>query len=575
MVINDRHLKWLSTIKSALWQHRRGILIGFISVCVVTVMAQLLYPQSKALPLARIGNESVALQTEEVLSAKVHALFQDASLTVRSGDRQATSSLAEAGADLKGDRMVREAIEYPLWQRFIPFSILFHQADLGQLQVEFDQDQLMEYAQKTASQLTIVPVDAALSINEGKLVITEPHDGRVVTADMVRERMQHTRFTGTQTTLQLQVAATAPKRGMKDIEPVRAQAESYIAHKLTLKDRNDKSIPVEPIDIAKWLSTDIDESGKVILIIKDDAVSAYTSRIASEVDVKPGVIKAKLVDGVEVSRTAAPGGLGVDQAKLADALKAAVASEPSEATIKLVMNPVAPPVSYDRSYSSSRAGLQAYVDYVGQSSNTRIAITQLDGNGWSVGARANEGTVAASTYKVFLSLVLFDKIRTGELHWNDSIQGYDMATCLEKTIVLSANECAEELLGKFGRTNINNFLYGKGISRATTFTNPTATQSSAADLNRLMIGIHNGTLLSGDDRSNLLDKMGRQIHRRGIPAGSKGTVQDKVGFLWDYLNDSGIVRHPKGTYAMTILTKGSSWGNIAQITRDVEGIMYP
>lgn len=575
MVINDRHLKWLGTVKSALRRHRRGILIGCIGLFVVTVAVQLLYPQSKALPLARMGNESIALQAEDTLSAKVHTLFQDASLTIQAGDKRVTSPLAKAGAELKSDRMVREAIEYPLWQRFIPFSILFHQADLGQLQVDFDQDQLTEYAQKTASQLTVTPVDAALSIDEGKLVVAEPHDGRVVTVDMVRDKMQHTRFIGKQTTLQLQVAATAPKRGMKDIEPVRAQAESYIAHTLILKDRNDKSIPVEPIDIAKWLSTDTDESGKVVLVIKDDAVSAYTSRIASQVDVKPGVAKAKLVDGVEVSRTTAASGLGVDQAKLAEALKAAVVSEPSETEIKLVMKPVAPPVTSDRSYSSSRAGLQAYVDYVGQSSNTRIAITQLDGNGWSVGARANEGTVAASTYKVFLSLVLFDKIRTGELHWNDSIQGYDMATCLEKTIVLSANECAEELLGKFGRTNINNFLYGKGMSRATTFTNSTATQSSAADLNRLMIGIHNGTLLSGDDRSNLLEKMGRQIYRRGIPAGSKGSVQDKVGFLWDYLNDSGIIRHPKGTYAMTILTKGSSWENIAQITRDVEGIMYP
>ena len=575
MVINDRHLQWLGALKSVLERHRRSLLTGLIGLFVVVVAGQLLYPQSKALPLARMGSESLALQTEETLSAKVHTLFQDASVTVQSGDKQETTSLAEAGAELEGDRMVREAIDYPLWQRFIPFSILFRSSDIGRLQVDFNQDQLTEYAQKVASQLTVVPVDAALSITEGKLVVTEPHDGRVVTADMVREQVQHARFTGKQTTLQLQVAATAPKRGMKDIEPVRSQAERYIAHEITLKDRNDKSIAVEPIDIAKWLSTDTDENGKVILVIKDDAVSAYTASIASQVDVKPGVAKAKLVDGVEVGRTAAASGLGVDQPKLAEALKAAVASEPSAATIKLVMNPVAPTVSYDRSYSSSRAGLQAYVDYIGQSSNTRIAITQLDGNGWSVGARANEGTVAASTYKVFLSLVLFDKIRTGDLHWNDSIQGYDMATCLEKTIVLSANECAEELLGKFGRTNINNFLYGKGMSRATTFTNSTATQSSAADLNRLMIGIHNGTLLSGDDRSNLLEKMGRQIYRRGIPAGSKGSVQDKVGFLWDYLNDSGIVHHPKGTYAMTILTKGSSWENIAQITRDVEGIMYP
>ncbi len=575
MVINDRHLKWLDTIKSVLKRHRRGLLIGLAGVFVVVVAVQLLYPQSKALPLARMGSESIALQTEEVLSAKVHALFQDASLTVQSGDKQTTAPLAEAGAELKSDLMVNEAIEYPLWQRFIPFSILFRQPDISHLQVDFNQDQLKQYAEKVASQITVAPVDAALTITDGKLVVTESHDGRVVTADIVRERMQYTPFTGKQTTLQLQVAATAPKRGMKDIEPVRTQAEGYIAHKLTLKDRNDKSIAVEPIDIAKWLSTDIDDAGKVVLIIKDEAVAAYASRIAGQVDVKPGTVKARLTDGVEVGRTTAASGLGVDQAKLADALKAAVAGTPSSATIKLVMNPVTPPVSFDRSYSSSRAGLQAYVDYVGKSSNTRIAITQLDGSGWSVGARADEGTVSASTYKVLLSLVLFDKIRSGEVHWNDPILGYDMAACLEKTIVVSANECAEELLKKFGRTNINNFLYARGISRATTFTNPTATQTSAADLNRLMIGIHNGSLLSGDDRSNLLDKMSRQIYRRGIPAGSKGTVQDKVGFLWDYLNDTGIVHHPKGTYAMTILTKGSSWENIAQITRDVEGIMYP
>lgn len=575
MVINDRHLKWLASSKSVLRRYRRGLLIGLISFLVVIVAAQLLYPQSKALPLARMGGESIALQTEEVLSGKMQALFQDATLTIQVGDKKRTSPLAEAGAELNSDRMMRDAIDYPLWQRFIPLSILFHQSDLGQLQVNFNQDQLKQYAEKAASQLTVSPVDAALTINEGKLVVTEPHDGRVVTADMVREHMQSTQFIGRQTTLQLRVAATAPKRSMKDIEPVRAQAESYIAHRLTLKDRNDKDIAVEPIEIAKWLSTDTDDTGKVTLVIKDEAVAAYASRIAGQVDVKPGVARAKLVDGVEVNRTAAPSGLGVDQAKLAGALKAAVTAEPSTATIQLVMNPVASPVSFDRSYSSSRAGLQAYVDYIGQSSNTRIAITQLDGAGWSVGTRADEGTVSASTYKAFLSLVLFDKIRSGELHWNDSILGYDMATCLEKTIVLSANECAEELLDKFGRTNINNFLYGRGISRTTTFTNTTSAQTSAADLNRLMIGIHNGSLLSGDDRSNLLDKMSRQIYRRGIPAGSKGTVQDKVGFLWDYLNDAAIVHHPKGTYAMTILTKGSSWENIAQITRDVEGIMYP
>lgn len=574
MVINDRHRRWLHAGKGALWRYRRGLLIGFGALFVVVVALQLLYPPAKGLPLARMGDVSIAFEAETALSEKVQTRFQNATFTVQAGDKKITSSLAEAGGELKSEAMVREATDYPIWQRFIPFSILFRRADLTQLKVTFGDDHLADYAKKAASQLTVLPIDAGLTISEGKLAVTEPHSGAEVTPAMVREQVLAARFVNGHTALQVKAGTTTPRRSMKDIEPVRSQAEGYIAHALIMKDGSGKHIDVAPIDIAKWLSVDSNEDG-VKLIIKDEAVAAYVSQIAGRVDVAPGVAQAKLVDGIEVSRTAAPGGLGVDQAKLISDLKTALVSDTKEAVIQLAMKPVAPTVRYERNYSSSRAGLQAYIDYVGQSSNTKIAITQLDGSGWSAGARADEATVSASTYKVFLSLVLFDKIHSGELHWSDSILGYDMATCLEKTIVVSANECAEELLGRFGRTNINNFLYARGISRATTFTDSDASQTSAADLNRLMTGIYNGSLLSGDDRANLLDKMGRQIYRQGIPAGSKGTVQNKVGFLWDYLNDSGIVHHPKGTYAITILTKGSSWGNIAQITRDVEGIMYP
>ena len=50
---------------------------------------------------------------------------------------------------------------------------------------------------------------------------------------------------------------------------------------------------------------------------------------------------------------------------------------------------------------------------------------------------------------------------------------------------------------------------------------------------------------------------------------------DKVGFIWDYVNDTAIVHHPRGTYVMTIMTKGQSYGAIAAMTREIERIMYP
>ena len=90
-----------------------------------------------------------------------------------------------------------------------------------------------------------------------------------------------------------------------------------------------------------------------------------------------------------------------------------------------------------------------------------------------------------------------------------------------------------------------------------------------------MIGLERGTLIGGAQRERLLSSLSRHPYRYGIPAGSKGKVWDKVEFVWDYVNDTAIVHHPRGTYVMTILTRGQSYGAIAAMTRDIERIMYP
>lgn len=68
--------------------------------------------------------------------------------------------------------------------------------------------------------------------------------------------------------------------------------------------------------------------------------------------------------------------------------------------------------------------------------------------------------------------------------------------------------------------------------------------------------------------------MKRQIYRSGIPAGSHGAaVADKVGFLDGYLHDAGIVYSPKATYALVIMSSGSSWSNISDLADAVYEFM--
>ena len=163
----------------------------------------------------------------------------------------------------------------------------------------------------------------------------------------------------------------------------------------------------------------------------------------------------------------------------------------------------------------------------------------------------------------------------GRHDWNTPILGTTTNACFDRMTIASTNPCAEEWLNQFGRTNLNNYLYSRGFSAATTFTHPEAAHTSARDLTNYMIGLERGTLIGGAQRERLLSSLSRHPYRYGIPAGSKGKVWDKVGFVWDCVNDTAIVHHPRGTYVMTILTRGQSYGAIAAMTRDIERIMYP
>jgi hypothetical protein len=88
-----------------------------------------------------------------------------------------------------------------------------------------------------------------------------------------------------------------------------------------------------------------------------------------------------------------------------------------------------------------------------------------------------------------------------------------------------------------------------------------------------MASLERGQLsISASSRSKLISALQRNIYRQGIPAGAKGGVADKVGFIDRLLHDTAIVYSPNGTYALTIMTDGSSWANIAQLTREIEAL---
>ena len=301
----------------------------------------------------------------------------------------------------------------------------------------------------------------------------------------------------------------------------------------------------------------------------------YVNGINGKVAVAPQSVTVTVVDGNETGRSGGANGSALDTSAVTDALSVALIDGAKPATVTAAMQPVAPGITYARSYTNSQEGLRAYVAYATSTQNVRIVVQQLDGPGWGASGRADESLPSASTYKLFVAKMLFKKMDEGAIHWDDPILDTNVSGCFDRMTIASTNPCAVEWLQQFGRDNMNDYVHSLGFSGGTSFTHPTAVHTTAGDLAKFMIGLENGSLIGGDYRNRLYQSLSSHPYRNGIPTGVKGTVYDKVGFLWDYVHDSAIVYGPKGTYVLVIMTKGYSYAYIANVARQIESIMYP
>lgn len=216
-------------------------------------------------------------------------------------------------------------------------------------------------------------------------------------------------------------------------------------------------------------------------------------------------------------------------------------------------------------------------------SNSNSEYNQVYQDG-SLEVESNASTVktAASTYKLYLSAFLMGQKQNGNFSWTS-----DNNTGFTKMIVNSENDFAEEQIDNYGADTISSYLKQQGYYD-NVFEDGQAAQTTSYSLELLLRDLANGTdsFENASDQQKLLNLMGKQIYRTGIPTGvaqanSGTTVQDKVGFLDDTNNDAAIVTLPNGQkYVLVIMTNGhnqsglSGFSRIAEIAKNVQKIVY-
>jgi len=518
----------------------------------------------------------VGWQSETDLANQATLVFQRSKIKfIIGGKPSGIYTLSEAGADIKAEEMASRLANYPFWLRLVPFSIFWQLPNVQTLDLAFALPTLEVFAQKTSSQLSRPPINAGVAFKDGQLTAVNDVPGHLVSAQAIKNVLQTTKYSfAGMTELRIDAKLQEASRRSTAFASVRNQAEQALARPLTIR-AADQTFAVGNAEKASWLEFGETTEGGTNLVINRQKLQSSIDNWSKAAGHPAGQTNINIENGREVSRTTGEKGSQVDATSIVQPITDYLLRGQGSSVILAAMTDLEPSVIYNNRYTTTEDGLRAYVRDKARN-GAWFSIRQLGGSGWSADADAEESVVSASTYKLFIAKRLFDEINAGGISWSDPMLDTTVSGCFDRMTIASTNPCAVAWLDRFGRENLNDFVYRLGFSRAVTFTHTQATHVSAGDLTKFMVGLETGSLIGGAQRERLLYSLSHHPYRYGIPTGSQAReVYDKVGFLWNYVHDTAIVRHSRGTYVMTIMTQGKSYAAIAAMTRDIERIMYP
>lgn len=557
---------------------RRSVISSAALLVVPIVLVQLFYPGWYTLPNTTIGSlklgamskvEATKVLDEAYGRTKIPVYFIDSDRVV------VEPALGDLGVTVRNEKRV-DAYTYPFGMRLVPWSLFWYQTfmDKGEPEIARDNETLTTFiANRFGGDCEFAPINGTIVYSDGALRVVDAARGGSCDIDELTSKLENVSARLSPDKITISGSSVAP-----EVSTETAQAEFVRLTKLLEKDvpltveEATDTIPKETV--TRWITYSI-QGGKLTLGLNGDAAAKWlTDKYGKKFVAASGTTVVATKDFTEVSRETGKSGQTINTNATIETITKDLKGEVS--TAQLIIDSVAPKVTYTRSYSSTDVGLSAVMkNYADTHPGTYgVKLVELTGAHRNAEYNATTQFTTASTYKLFVAYSTLLRIESGAWHWTDQITGgRDASRCFDDMIKLSDNACAEAFLRKIGFRPITDEARAIGAT-STSFLGSNGIKSTAKDEALLLSLLYAGQILSQQSsRDKWIGAMKQNIYRQGIPKGVPGVlVADKVGFLDGLLHDAAIVYSPKGTYVLVILTNNASWGNIAELTREIESV---
>lgn len=558
---------------------RKAIRYGLIVLPVLLVAWQLTYSSDRMPLFMRVDGLMVGGQEKHKVVKRLDDAYEDKRIDIYLVDSEkpfSSPEISDLGLTTGNHRRIMD-VTYPWYLRIVPTSAFWvvFMTDVDMAEYKVDESAVREYVvKKFGEDCRVEPVNPSAWVSEGKIQTETGSKGGICQTDKVISKLAHARpILDEPAEIKLEAEPIEPTISMKDLSDLIDKIDKKLEKDVEVAVADKKEV-LRPDMVRGWLEFNTEGDEIEVSLSAEKASDVLSERMDEKLYKPAGVTKITTLDFTEVSREEGVRGQALDIEATLGSIRDYLIGEGEAA--EAVTKELSPRVEYTRTYSKSHTGLSALLKNYSEDKRGvyGVSLIELSGERRSAGYNEDQKFTTASTYKVFVAYSVIRRVESGEYKWSNPVGvSRNLSNCFDVMLAQSDNPCAEELVKKIGYTPLNNDVVGLGLT-GTSFIDRESFKTTANDLSRFMAMLESGQLPISDKNQQLFIKtLKRNVYRQGIPAGATGEVANKVGFLDKYLHDTAIVYSPKGTYVLTILTSDSSWGNIAELTKQVESLM--